>query len=153
MLTGYAVTHQHRPGRAAPPQRGGALLVERAHCGQGGDQRLADRICGVLVPLVLGFAALTLAGWLAAGSSAGHAVSAGLAVLIIACLCALGLATPTSLVVACRRGARLGIFTKGYQALESTRSIGAVVLDKTGTVTTGQMSVTGVSPAAGIGRG
>ena len=93
---------------------------------------------------MLACAALTLAGWLLAGSPAGHAVSAALAVLIIACPCALGLATPAALVVASGRGAQLGIFIKGYQALESSRAINTVVLDKTGTVTTGQMTVTGV---------
>jgi len=127
-------------------------LVEQAQAEKAAVQRLADRICGVFVPLVLAFAALTLTGWLLAGSSPERAFSAGLAVLIIACPCALGLATPAALVVACGRGARLGIFMKGYQALESSRSIGTVVLDKTGTVTTGQMSVTGVWPAAGTGR-
>jgi len=127
-------------------------LVERAQADKAGIQRLADRICGVFVPVVLALAALTLAGWLAAGRPAGHAVSAGLAVLIIACPCALGLATPAALVVACGRGAQLGIFIKGYQALESSRAIDTVVLDKTGTVTTGQMSLTAVQPAAGTGR-
>ena len=97
-------------------------------------------------------AALTLVGWLAAGSPAEHAVSAALAVLIIACPCALGLATPAALVVACGRGAQLGIFIKGYQALEASRSVDTIVLDKTGTLTTGAMAVTGVWPAPGTGR-
>jgi len=106
----------------------------------------------VFVPLVLTASALTLAGWLAAGSPAEPAVSAALAVLIIACPCALGLATPAALVVACGRGAQFGIFIKGYQALEASRSVDTIVLDKTGTVTTGAMAVTGVHPAAGTGR-
>ncbi|MFZ0755132.1 MAG: HAD-IC family P-type ATPase, partial [Trebonia sp.] len=107
-------------------------LVENAQAQKAAVQRIADRICGVFVPAVLGCAVLTLAGWLLAGSPAGHAVSAGLAVLIIACPCALGLATPAALVAACGRGARLGIFIKRYQALESSRSVRVVVLDKTG---------------------
>jgi Cu+-exporting ATPase len=119
-------------------------LVEQAQAGKADIQRLADRICAVFVPTVLACAALTLAGWLAVGSPAGHAVSAALAVLIIACPCALGLATPAALVAASGRGAQLGIFIKGYQALESSRAIDTVVLDKTGTVTTGQMTVVGV---------
>ncbi|MFY9935136.1 MAG: heavy metal translocating P-type ATPase [Streptosporangiaceae bacterium] len=123
-------------------------MVEQAQADKAGIQRLADRICAVFVPTVLACAALTLAGWLAAGSPAGHAVSAALAVLIIACPCALGLATPAALVAASGRGAQLGIFIKGYQALESSRAIGTVVLDKTGTVTTGQMTVAGVQLAS-----
>ncbi len=106
----------------------------------------------MFVPCVLASSALTLAGWLAAGSTAEHAFSAALAVLIIACPCALGLATPAALVVASGRGAQLGIFIKGYQALESSRAIDTVVLDKTGTVTTGQMTVTAVQPVYGTGR-
>jgi P-type Cu+ transporter len=97
-------------------------LVEQAQADKAAIQRLADRICGVFDPLVLAFAALTLAGWQAAASPPGHAFSAGLAVLIIACPCALGLATPAALMVACGRGAQLGIFIKGYQALESSCS-------------------------------
>jgi heavy metal translocating P-type ATPase len=128
-------------------------LVEQAQAGKAGIQRLADRICAVFVPVVLACAALTLTGWLLAGSPAGHAVSAALAVLIIACPCALGLATPAALVVASGRGAQLGIFIKGYQALESSRAIDTVVLDKTGTVTTGQMTVTAVQPVPGTSRG
>jgi P-type Cu+ transporter len=127
-------------------------LVEHAQAGKSHVQRLADRICGVFVPLVLAASALTLAGWLAAGAPAEQAVSATLAVLIIACPCALGLATPAALVVACGRGAELGIFIKGYPALEASRSVDTIVLDKTGTVTTGEMAVAGVQPAAGVGR-
>ena len=127
-------------------------MVEQAQAGKAGIQRLADRICAVFVPCVLACAAVTLAGWLLAGSPVGHAVSAALAVLIIACPCALGLATPAALVVASGRGAQLGIFIKGYQALESSRAINTVVLDKTGTVTTGQMTVTAVQPVPGTSR-
>ena len=128
-------------------------MVEQAQAGKASIQRLADRICAVFVPCVLACAALTLAGWLLAGSPAGHAFSAALAVLIIACPCALGLATPAALVVASGRGAQLGIFIKGYQALESSRTIDTVVLDKTGTVTTGQMTVTGLQTVSGTSRG
>jgi cation-transporting P-type ATPase A/B/Cu+-exporting ATPase len=127
-------------------------LVEQATAQKAAIQRLADRISGVFVPVVLALAALTLVGWLAAGSPAQHAFSAALAVLIIACPCALGLATPAALVVACGRGAQLGIFIKAYQALESSRSVDTVVLDKTGTVTTGVLAVTGVQPAEGVGH-
>ena len=127
-------------------------LVEQAQAQKAAVQRLADRICGVFVPAVLAFAGLTLAGWLLAGSPVQHAFSCALAVLIIACPCALGLATPAALVAACGRGAQLGIFIKGYQALESSRLVDTVVLDKTGTVTSGVMSVTGVQPAAGASR-
>ena len=127
-------------------------LVEQAQAQKASIQRAADRICGVFVPAVLACAALTLAGWVLAGAPAERAFSAGLAVLIIACPCALGLATPTALVAACGRGARLGIFIKGYQGLETSRSIAVVVLDKTGTVTTGEMSVTGVRAADGVAR-
>ena len=127
-------------------------LVEQAQAQKASIQRAADRICGVFVPAVLACAALTLAGWLLAGSPAEHAFSAALAVLIIACPCALGLATPTALVAATGRGAQLGIFIKGYQGLETSRSVTVVVLDKTGTVTTGKMSVAGVRPADGVAR-
>ncbi len=127
-------------------------MVEQAQADKAGIQRLADRICAVFVPCVLACAALTLAGWLLAGSTAEHAFSAALAVLIIACPCALGLATPAALVVASGRGAQLGIFIKGYQALESSRTIDTVVLDKTGTVTSGRMTVTGVRAVPGTGK-
>jgi cation-transporting P-type ATPase A/B/Cu+-exporting ATPase len=127
-------------------------LVEQAQSQKAAVQRLADRICGVFVPAVLVVSGLTLAGWLAVGSPAAHAFSAALAVLIIACPCALGLATPAALMVACGRGAQLGIFIKGYQALESSRAVDTVVLDKTGTVTTGVMAVAEIQPAAGVAR-
>ena len=127
-------------------------LVEQAQAQKAAIQRVADRIAGVFVPLVLAAAVLTLAGWLLAGYPAERAFSAALAVLIIACPCALGLATPAALVVACGRGAQLGIFIKGYQALESSRGVDTVVLDKTGTLTCGVMAVIGVQPAAGTSR-
>ena len=127
-------------------------LVEQAQSQKAAIQRLADRISGVFVPAVLVISGLTLAGWLAAGYPAESAFSAALAVLIIACPCALGLATPAALMVACGRGAQLGIFIKRYQALESSRAVDTVVLDKTGTVTTGAMTVAGVVPAAGVSR-
>ncbi|HEY2306976.1 MAG TPA: heavy metal translocating P-type ATPase [Streptosporangiaceae bacterium] len=127
-------------------------LVEQAQSQKAGIQRLADRICGVFVPAVLVVSGLTLAGWLLAGYPAEPAFSAALAVLIIACPCALGLATPAALMVACGRGAQLGIFIKRYEALEASRAVDTVVLDKTGTVTTGVMAVTGVQPGAGVSR-
>src|SRR5580704_7786542 len=127
-------------------------LVDRAQAGKSSAQRLADRICGVFVPVVLAAAILTLAGWLLAGAGAERGFSAALAVLIIACPCALGLATPAALVVACGRGAQLGIFIKGYQALEASRSVDTVLLDKTGTITTGIMALTGLQPAPGTAR-
>jgi len=119
-------------------------LVEQAQAEKVAIQRLADRVSRVFVPLVLVLALATLTGWLLASSPPEHAFSAALAVLIIACPCALGLATPAALAVACGRGAQLGIFIKGFQALELSRSIDTVVLDKTGTVTTGRMTVTGL---------
>jgi P-type Cu+ transporter len=128
-------------------------LVDDAQAEKAAIQRVADRISGVFVPAVLACAAATLAGWLLAGSPASVAFSAGLAVLIIACPCALGLATPAALVAASGRGAAHGIFVKGYQALESSRAVDVVVLDKTGTVTTGQMSLAALCPADGVSRG
>jgi P-type Cu+ transporter len=127
-------------------------LVERAQTEKAAVQRLADRIAGIFVPSVLALAAVTLAAWLLAGAPAERAFSAALAVLIVACPCALGLATPAALMVACGRGAELGIFIKGYQALESSRAVDTVVLDKTGTVTTGVMRLTATLPAQGTGR-
>ena len=150
-LTGRLVVRAAKVGRDTQLAHLIAM-VEQAQAGKASVQRLADRICAVFVPCVLACAVVTLAGWLLAGSPAGHAFSAALAVLIIACPCALGLATPAALVVASGRGAQLGIFIKGYQALESSRAIDTVVLDKTGTVTTGQMTVTAVQPVPGTSR-
>ena len=118
-----------------------ARLVEQAQTGKANVQRLADRISAVFVPIVIGLAVLTWAGWLLAGAGLAFASSAAVAVLIIACPCALGLATPTALLVGTGRGAQLGIVIKGPEVLERTRSIGAIVLDKTGTVTSGEMAV------------
>jgi Cu+-exporting ATPase len=150
-LTGRLVVRADKVGQDTQLARL-IRMVEQAQAGKAGIQRLADRICAVFVPAVLACAALTLAGWLLAGSPATHAASAALAVLIIACPCALGLATPAALVVASGRGAQLGIFIKGYQALESSRAIDTVVLDKTGTVTTGRMTVTAVQAVPGTSR-
>jgi P-type Cu+ transporter len=118
-----------------------ARLVEQAQQGKAPVQRLADRISAVFVPVVLVIALLTLVGWLLAVGSATDAFTAAVAVLIIACPCALGLATPTALMVGTGRGAQLGIVIRGAQVLESTRAIDTLVLDKTGTVTTGRMAV------------
>ena len=127
-------------------------LVEQAQSQKAAIQRLADKICGVFVPTVLVASGLTLAGWLLAGSPIERAFSAALAVLIIACPCSLGLATPAALMVACGRGARLGIFIKRYEALEASRAVDTVLLDKTGTVTTGGMAVAGVLTVDGVSR-
>jgi P-type Cu+ transporter len=124
-----------------------ARLVEEAQSGKAEVQRLADRVSAIFVPIVIALSLLTLTGWLLAGGSADSAFTAAVAVLIIACPCALGLATPTALLVGTGRGAQLGILIKGPQVLESTRRIDTVVLDKTGTVTTGQMTVVAVHPA------
>ncbi|OBB04476.1 copper-translocating P-type ATPase [Mycobacteriaceae bacterium 1482268.1] len=121
-----------------------ARLVTEAQSGKADVQRLADKVSAVFVPIVIGVSLLTLAAWMLLGASASSAFTAAVAVLIIACPCALGLATPTALLVGTGRGAQLGILIKGPQVLESTRRIDTVVLDKTGTVTTGQMAVTSV---------
>ena len=121
-----------------------ARLVANAQSGKAAVQRLADRVSAIFVPIVIGLALLTLAGWLLAGGSTDSAFTAAVAVLIIACPCALGLATPTALLVGTGRGAQLGILIKGPQVLESTRRVDTVVLDKTGTVTNGQMTVVAV---------
>lgn len=118
-----------------------ARLVEDAQNGKAPVQRLADRISGIFVPIVLLLSLATLVGWLVTGHPADEAFTAAVAVLIIACPCALGLATPTALLVGTGRGAQLGILIKGPQVLESTRTIDTIVLDKTGTVTTGRMSL------------
>ncbi len=127
-----------------------ARLVEEAQTGKAQVQALADRISAVFVPVVLGLAAATLVVWLALGEPLNFAAAAAVAVLIIACPCALGLATPTALLVGTGRGAQLGIVIKGAEALERTRRVDTVVLDKTGTVTTGTMAVVGVLPAPGV---
>ena len=124
-------------------------LVEEAQAQKADAQRLADRIAGIFVPAVFVIAALTAGGWLLAGAGADKAFSAALAVLVIACPCALGLATPTAMMVASGRGAQLGIFLKGYRALEAIRTVDTVVFDKTGTLTTGHLAVTAVTPADG----
>jgi len=126
-----------------------ARLVEDAQNGKAEAQRLADRIAGVFVPVVLGLAVATLGFWLGTGGGVSAAVTAAVAVLIIACPCALGLATPTALMVGTGRGAQLGILIRGPEVLESTRAVDTVLLDKTGTVTTGRMSLVEVVAAAG----
>ncbi len=125
-----------------------ARLVEEAQSGKTRVQRLADRISAVFVPIVIGVAVVTLVVWLLLGSGAAAALTAAVAVLIIACPCALGLATPTALLVGTGRGAQLGILIRGPEVLESTRRIDTIVLDKTGTVTEGRMSLVAVLPAS-----
>lgn len=127
-----------------------ARLVEEAQNGKAEVQRLADRISGVFVPVVLVLALGTWVTWLLITDNPTAAFTAAVAVLIIACPCALGLATPTALMVGTGRGAQLGILIKGPEVLESTRRVDTIVLDKTGTVTTGRMTLTGVHPAEGV---
>jgi P-type Cu+ transporter len=129
-----------------------ARLVQRAQEGKAGAQRLADRVAGVFVPAVLALAVLTLIGWLLTGHPVGLAVTAGVAVLVVACPCALGLATPTAVLVGTGRGAQLGVFIKGPQALEATRAVDTIVLDKTGTLTEGRMRLVDVRTAPGVTR-
>jgi Cu+-exporting ATPase len=119
-------------------------LVEQAQTGKAEVQRLADRVSAIFVPVVIGLALATLAGWLLIGAGPAVAFTAAVATLIIACPCALGLATPTALLVGTGRGAQLGILIKGPQVLEATRRVDTIVLDKTGTVTTGRMTLAGV---------
>jgi Cu+-exporting ATPase len=123
-----------------------ARLVEQAQSGKAPVERLADRVSAVFVPVVLAIALLTLAGRLALGGGASEAFTAAVAVLVVACPCALGLATPTALMVGTGRGAQLGVVIRGPHVLESTRRIDTIVLDKTGTVTSGTMSVVRVEP-------
>ena len=130
-----------------------AALVTVAQTGKAPVQRLADRVSGVFVPVVIGLAVATLGFWLGTGESATFAFTAAVAVLIIACPCALGLATPTALMVGTGRGAQLGLLIKGPEVLESTRKVDTVVLDKTGTVTTGKMALVEVAVADGVDRG
>jgi P-type Cu+ transporter len=171
MLTGESVPVEVAPGAAvvgATVNVGGRLLVratrvggdtqlaqmsrlvEDAQNGKADVQRLADRVSGVFVPVVIALSLATLVGWLVTGHSTNAAFTAAVAVLIIACPCALGLATPTALMVGTGRGAQLGILIKGPQVLESTRAVDTIVLDKTGTVTSGKMSLLGTLPAAGV---
>src|SRR5688572_9455579 len=165
MLTGESVPVEVRPGdvvAGATVNAGGRLvvratrvgsetqlaqmarLVEEAQNGKAEAQRLADRISGIFVPIVLALAVATLGYWIGTGAGPTAAFAAAVAVLIIACPCALGLATPTALLVGTGRGAQLGILIKGPEVLESTRRVDTVVLDKTGTVTTGTMTVVGM---------
>jgi Cu+-exporting ATPase len=129
-----------------------ARLVEQAQAGKAPVQRLADRVSAVFVPFVIGVALVTLVGWLLAGGGASAAFTAAVSVLIIACPCALGLATPMALLVGTGRGAQLGILIKGPEVLEHTRRIGTIVLDKTGTLTEGRMELVDVTPLDGAGR-
>jgi P-type Cu+ transporter len=173
MLTGESVPVEVAPGDAvagATVNAGGRLivratrvgadtalaqiarLVEVAQTGKAPVQRLADQISGIFVPVVIGIAVATLGFWLGTGESAAYAFTAAVAVLIIACPCALGLATPTALMVGTGRGAQLGLLIKGPEVLESTRRVDTVVLDKTGTVTTGRMSLVEIAVADGVDR-
>ena len=127
-----------------------ARLVTMAQAGKAPVQRLADRISAVFVPIVIAVAVVTLAGWLAAGQPATAAFTAAVAVLIVACPCAMGLATPTAILVGTGRGAQLGILISGPEVLESTRAVDTIVLDKTGTITTGKMSLADVAAAPGV---
>ncbi|MFI6458363.1 heavy metal translocating P-type ATPase [Streptosporangium amethystogenes] len=170
MLTGESVPVEVGPGEAvtgATVNAGGRLLIRAtrigadtqlaqmaklvadAQTGKAAVQRLADRISGIFVPIVIALAVGTLGYWLGTGDGVGAAFTAAVAVLIIACPCALGLATPTALLVGTGRGAQLGILIKGPEVLESTRKIDTVVLDKTGTVTEGKMTLTDVHLADG----
>ncbi|MFI6791048.1 heavy metal translocating P-type ATPase [Nonomuraea sp. NPDC050383] len=173
MLTGESVPVEVKPGdgvTGATVNAGGRLivratrvgadtqlaqmakLVEEAQTGKAAVQRLADRISGIFVPIVIALALGTLGFWLGTGDGVGAAFTAAVAVLIIACPCALGLATPTALLVGTGRGAQLGILIKGPEVLESTRKIDTVVLDKTGTVTEGKMTLVDVHVAEGESR-
>jgi copper-transporting P-type ATPase V len=127
-------------------------LVEQAQAGKGQLQRLADRISAVFVPVVMAVAALTFTGWALLGGDPARGLAAAVAVLIIACPCALGLATPTAIMVGTGRGAELGVLIKGVEVLERTRRITTVVVDKTGTLTRGQMALTDVVAAEGVDR-
>ncbi|MBA8826750.1 cation-transporting P-type ATPase A/B/Cu+-exporting ATPase [Saccharopolyspora lacisalsi] len=151
VTNGWLVTEATRVGRDTR-LAGMVRLVEEAQTGKAAVQRLADRISAYFVPAVLVLAVLTFGGWFLAAGSVEESFTAALSVLIIACPCALGLATPTALMAASGRGARLGIFLKGYQALESTRDVDTVVLDKTGTVTSGEMSLVDVACGEGVDR-
>jgi Cu+-exporting ATPase len=129
-----------------------ARLVEEAQSGKAPVQRLADRVSAVFVPVVIGLALLTFAGWLAAGGSTAEAFTASVSVLIIACPCALGLATPTAIMVGTGRGAQMGVLIRGPEVLEQARSVDTVVLDKTGTVTEGELELADVVLLDGAAR-
>jgi Cu+-exporting ATPase len=129
-----------------------AKLVTDAQTGKAPVQRIADRISGVFVPIVIGLSLATLGFWVGAGEDLTFAFTAAVAVLIIACPCALGLATPTALLVGTGRGAQLGLLIKGPEVLESTRNVDTIVLDKTGTITTGRMTLVDVAPVEGENR-
>ena len=129
-----------------------ARLVGDAQSGKAPAQRLADRVAGVFVPIVIGLAVATLGFWIGAGESTTFAFTAAVAVLIVACPCALGLATPTALLVGTGRGAQLGLLIKGPEVLESTRRVDTIVLDKTGTVTAGRMKLVDVVAGDGEDR-
>jgi Cu+-exporting ATPase len=171
MLTGESVPVEKHPGDeviGATVNAGGRLvvratnvgeqtalaqiarLVTAAQSGKAPVQRLADSVAGVFVPVVIVLAVVTLGAWLAAGESAAFALTAAVSVLIIACPCALGLATPTALMVGTGRGAQLGLLIRGPEILENTRRVDTVVLDKTGTVTTGSMELAGIVTAPGV---
>jgi Cu+-exporting ATPase len=171
LLTGESVPVEKRPGddvAGATVNAGGRLvvratkvgadtalaqiarLVTDAQSGKAPVQRLADRVSGVFVPVVIGIAVATLGFWLGAGEDLTFAFTAAVAVLIIACPCALGLATPTALLVGTGRGAQLGLLIKGPEILESTRRVDTIVLDKTGTVTSGRMALAELVPADGV---
>jgi len=173
LLTGESLPVDKRPGDAvvgASVNAGGRLLVratkvgadtalaqiarlvQEAQSGKAPVQRLADRIAGVFVPLVIALALATLGLWLALGEGPAFAFSAAVAVLIVACPCALGLATPTALLVGTGRGAQLGLLIQGPEVLESTRRVDTIALDKTGTITSGAMSLVEVAAAAGESR-
>lgn len=126
-----------------------AHLVEQAQTGKSNAQRLADRIASVFVPVVIVLALLAFCAWLVAGAGVGFAITAGVSVLIISCPCALGLATPTALLAGTGRGAQLGVVIRGPEALERARAIDTVVMDKTGTLTRGEMSVQRITAAPG----
>ncbi|SDD76434.1 heavy metal translocating P-type ATPase [Auraticoccus monumenti] len=129
-----------------------ATMAEQAQARKARVQQLVDRVVTVFVPVALGIAAITLVGWLLTGGTAREAFNAAVSVLIIACPCAMGLATPTALMVGVGRAGQLGIVIKGPSALESSGVIDTVVLDKTGTLTTGAMSLVGVHPVGGADR-
>ncbi len=173
LLTGESVPVEKQPGdevAGASVNAGGRLvvratkvgadtalaqigrLVTEAQSGKAPVQRLADRVSGVFVPVVIAIAVATLGFWIGAGEDLAFAFTAAVAVLIIACPCALGLATPTALLVGTGRGAQLGLLIKGPEILESTRRVDTIVLDKTGTVTTGRMALADLVAAQGTGE-